>query len=94
VFHNADAAAEAVIRFQDELAFETLHIAGASTIEVTTPTTASAFWRMVSFRRTEPGYAHVGTWYYYFDTYECIGGAWKIKSTRLMYAPDEAILAL
>jgi hypothetical protein len=64
-----------------------LHFGGQPVIDVTSETTATVIWPMIGFGHLAAGGAtRVGELYYYHDSFERIGGVWKIKSIRLTHA--------
>jgi hypothetical protein len=54
-------------------------------IEITSDSTASAIWSMTDRLHFPPGgdYSIMTGYGHYHETYERIGGTWKIKTTRL-----------
>lgn len=62
-------------------------------IELHSETTASAIWSMTDRLFMPPGgnYAVMTGYGYYHETYEKIGGAWKIKTLRISRLRVEAI---
>ncbi len=96
-FRGADEASQAVAGSVKSGPFTTFHNGGLPIIEVTSPTTAWAIWPLMGFGRPDAATGatptRVGTWYYYYDTYERIGGEWKIKTLRLAYTPPAEQIA-
>ncbi len=62
-------------------------------IEVSSATTASAIWSMTDrlFMPANSPYSQMIGYGYYHETYEKIGGAWKIKTIRITRIRVEAV---
>ena len=62
-------------------------------IRVTSDTTASAIWSMTDRLYMAPGkpFSLMTGYGHYHETYEKIGGAWKIKTTRISRIRVEAV---
>jgi hypothetical protein len=60
----------------------TVHHGHMPEIELTSPTTATGIWSMEDMLRWPEGHEMHGYGHYH-ETYEKVGGAWRIKSSRL-----------
>jgi len=60
----------------------TVHHGHMPEIELTSPTTATGIWPMEDMLRWPEGHEMHGYGHYH-ETYEKVGGAWRIKSSRL-----------
>jgi hypothetical protein len=86
VLRGADAVAKGVAATPAEPGGG-LHFGGQPVLEFTSATSATAIWPMIGFGHVASGGAtRVGELYYYHDSFEKIGGAWKLKSIRLTHA--------
>lgn len=63
----------------------TVHHGHTPEIELTSPTTATGIWAMEDrIRFPEGGVVHtLHGWGHYHETYEKVGGGWRIASSRL-----------
>ena len=64
-----------------------------SDITVTSDTTAEAIWSMTDHLYMPPGapFAKMTGYGFYHETYEKVGGGWKIKTLRISRTRVEAI---
>ena len=66
----------------------TVHQVQQPEIDLTTPTTATGVWAMLDVVRFRPGITLHG-FGHYVETYEQLGGRWRIKSSRLTRLREE-----
>ena len=85
VFTGADNIVAFVRQAIDPL--RTLHCGQAKRIDVLSPTSAQGLWLMEDRLEVPDGAAcpfrRMHGWGHYHETYECIGGQWRIKTLKL-----------
>lgn len=84
VLQGAQNAVDAILNDLDQLQCS-VHHGTMPEIEITGPTTAAGIWAMTDLLRFPQGSSISGlvAWGHYHETYECIDGAWKIKTLKL-----------
>ena len=83
ILHGADAVTEFISA--SVMPMVTVHHCSTPDIEVTSATTAKGVWPMVDrlLMPPESEISELVGWGHYHETYECIGGEWKIKTLKL-----------
>lgn len=66
----------------------TVHHAILPEIDLTSPTTADGAWAAHLFAKLPDGTA-IDSYGHYYNTYEKVGGAWKVKSLKLIWLHRE-----
>lgn len=66
----------------------TVHQVQAAELKLTSETTAEGIWGLNDVVKFWPGFTLIGYGHYY-ETYEKVGGRWRIKSSRLHKLRDD-----
>ena len=69
---------------------QSVHQGHMPEIELTGETTAEGVWALEDYNLWEDGSQNHG-WGHYVETYEKVGGRWRIKTTRLSYQRMESV---